>query len=513
VRSLLTAAFLVLLFPVIASANTAPVLSIGPALQPLAETKVRLESERIEVTVRPSSDPNSYFLEREADYRIRFRFMPEADEELMAGFPLIVVSPTGMWMGQLVRDFAVSLNGQAVAHEKRDVLFGGAPVPWAVYRLSFRQEEPLELEVTYQTWVSPRGKTWQSDLFLSYILQTGRYWAGTIGRAEAVVTFDRSLQPEDVTAETTAGWQRNGNTLSWEWRDFEPEFDLTVVVNSFYWLDLPVAIEEALAIKPSSRSELIWLLQAGGALFEGDGLAGNWMPVRSGLLSGEAAEPLVGPIVAAVREYLAANPPDWQMRQRLLEFLWKSAWEHTWDGARLVSSERLQLYFAEEERYRLDGGPPVSRSISETEWLAWIAVGVYSGTQDEALRRPALEMLLAAMPPSVRTEEEADAWTEATLRFPRLTVAPVLPQGLREDLTEATRARVWSAPPAPGMPETPAATGPGEPAAAKPTDPVEIGLPSARRLPWGLTGAFLVVLLAGGGYTWHRISRPARDRS
>lgn len=157
----LLAVFILAALPGLALADAAPLTPVGPNFQPIGQTQVRMENEK-----------------------------------MTAGFPLHASVQKENFYATRVQGFQVKVGGQPVPHEERRADYYGEPRDWAVWQLDFKKGQPLDLEVRYHFDVYGRGKGGDGDLYLTYILDTGAYWAGTIGKADAVVTFDRPVRKE-----------------------------------------------------------------------------------------------------------------------------------------------------------------------------------------------------------------------------------------------------------------------------------------------------------------------------
>lgn len=431
-----------LLAPSVVRANSAPLRPTGPTFQPTEATRVRMEHERIEMHVE-RAEPGSFSQTLVARMRVVFRFMPEEDETMTAGFPLwpSQFSASQVNLAYRITTFAAWADGTSLPYREEMIEWHGHPVPWAVYTLSFVAGQPMELEVAYEIEFFP-GRGNGSNVVLQYILQTGALWAGTIGKTEAVVTFDRPLTDADVLPGTLDGWSVQDGAVHWEWQDFEPDFDIWVVLRNRFWYDLPEEIGALLSEGALSRQEL---LHVHGALLEmfGGVLHGYWAPVGGGKLSGEAAIDLLPQTLEAMRSVMVDDP---DLQAKYLQLLHASLFRQENGPVRLVSPERLRFYLDEAERLGAEGIRPVPATVGdEMEWWAWFAVDTYYGTEDPFVREQALRPIIAMMPNQFSSNAGADGWVERLFRFPRHQLPPVLPDGLKEAVTALARAKVETA--------------------------------------------------------------------
>lgn len=120
-RFLAVLLLLLLAIPQPVRADTAPVAPVGPHLQPMESTTVRLAEERFENHLRRAeSGPSRYSWDAVAEYRIWFRFVPAVDEEQALGFPLFVLDEEKGIMGAPIQDLPMEVDGQQVATEVRN---------------------------------------------------------------------------------------------------------------------------------------------------------------------------------------------------------------------------------------------------------------------------------------------------------------------------------------------------------------------------------------------------------
>ena len=318
-RRLLIAGLLLTPLAATCLGDSAPVAAIGTAAQPLDSTTVRLAEERIEIHVSRKEDTGiGISRSGRGEYQIWFRFEPEADEQMLVGFPLWFYDPGGQVHGARLEDLRVEIDGREVdvhyrpsAYEEPDR--EGGPRNWAVFPVTFRAGQPLEMVVWYTIGVYPYGgdRSGSDPLWISYVLRTGAHWAGAIGRAEAVLTMDRPIRPEDIRVEehrgitTTPGWNLEDGVLRWVWEDVEPDFDLHVVLENVYWLDAAREIEALLEAADGDRemiTEAWWktldLVYSGGP------------PLRGGIEPADAAADLMPALLGAGTSLLQDRPGD-----------------------------------------------------------------------------------------------------------------------------------------------------------------------------------------------------------
>jgi len=125
VRRLAIVLLLLLALAPHALGDSAPMATVGPGVEPMESTTVRLAEERIEIHLsRQQSDPAWFFWDAVGEFRIWFRFEPEADEEMTVGFPLFVIDPEQSIYGARIEDLRVEVDGREVPVEIRPSAYG-----------------------------------------------------------------------------------------------------------------------------------------------------------------------------------------------------------------------------------------------------------------------------------------------------------------------------------------------------------------------------------------------------
>ncbi|MFZ5823624.1 MAG: hypothetical protein ACOY94_04735 [Bacillota bacterium] len=485
-RTLALLILALLLLPQAALADSAPLYPAGPTLQPLAETRVRMASEAIAIHVGRARPLDAVqWQELQADVHVTFHFVPAADESLEVGFPLRMSLPRSNGSERL-EGFSVKVDGQPLPHTEREVTYGGETTGWAVWQMAFKQGQPQNVAVSYRIRFS-RGKL--PELRLFYILKTGAFWDGTIGHATAAITFDRPLRAGDILAETTPGFRHDGETVRWEWRELEPDFDIHLQVNDIFWLDLP-AEAEALLTKELTRESLLAASTVVAHMLSLRDRGGGWMKVRGGLHAGDAAEPLLPRLLAGYDQLLKANPQDTELRQKRLELVQASLWDERHTPERgffrhLQSSERLRLYIELVRQEEQQTGSRIARSDDRARHLVW----TYQDSTDHSLRAAVLGWMTELMPDSFATDQSARNWVGEVLRQWH---AP-LPE-LEADLLKVAlpRAKASTPPPTTETPP-PAEPAPNKPEPEKPEPEPEPEKPSIGE---GVGAAFLIFAAA-----------------
>ncbi|MBP2018409.1 hypothetical protein J2Z79_001820 [Symbiobacterium terraclitae] len=454
-----------------ALADSAPMATAGPGVTPIDSTTVRMAEERIEIHLsRHLSEVPYYTWNAVGEFRIWFRFEPEVDEEMLVGFPLFVIDPEQSIFGGHIQDLRVEVDGQEVPVEIRKSEYGkrnpdADPADWAVYPVSFRAGQPLEMVVSYWMPVFPYGRTHDAPFWVSYVLRTGAYWAGTIGRAEAVVTLDKPIRAEDVRADgrlhgTTPGWTLEDGALRWVWEDVEPDFDLHLVMENPYWPDTDREIRAMLDAGLADRERLLRALSGTWAL------VGTDTPLRGDLAANVAAEALLPDLTAAVESYLADHPDDVAVRDLYLELLQDSAvgWEYAEPRPVMVlrSEERLAQMLRTAVRF---GGDPALPEHLLT-WRPWMETALEGHPWQARTQEAIAAFLAAAMPRSFDSTEAAREWVAAN-------AGAALSPAQLDGLLDSALARVAQSEEPGAQAETPPDTSSGddEGASAEPEEP------------------------------------------
>lgn len=483
-----------------AAADASMIGSVGPNLQPMESTTVRLESERIDIRLRRrADDPTMLDTAGVGEYRIQFHFLPTADETATLGFPLFVMDPARNIYGRPMENLTVRVGDRTVPTETKYVTYNQkSDTRWAIFPMEFKAGQPLDLEITYSLRVDPYGKGQGAGLVVGYVLRTGANWAGNIGRIEANLSLDRPLRPEDIQTGmpvwgTTPGWTLTDRTLHWEWRDVEPDFDIWVALQNMYWLDMPQDIRAMIAGGIKDRDGLLRLAFGTLLLLDGDGRSGLPMPMRQGM-SDQAGLALFPAVQTLLTEYIASHPEDWEVRDRYLQLLARSAWYTTWDGVWVLRDEgRMRTWAAEARQYRKAGGP----NPSGLEFLPWYRAATNGPLLSQPTQEAVADFVQDLMPEHFPSDEAARAWvaqasgTALSFPFERL-------------LAEAGR-RV--APPTPAaVPEPGPAKPEAAPPAATPSEAPAPPSPAAHGNGWLPVAAGLAALAAAaaGAATWYR---------
>ncbi|MFZ5597570.1 MAG: hypothetical protein ACOY31_11230 [Bacillota bacterium] len=102
--------------------------------------------------------------------------------------------------------------------------------------MPFGAGETREVRNTYRV----KNHYWSNGQVLAgYILTTGSYWKGPIGKARVVFRFEDVL-PYDMVRIFPGTYRFEGNDLVWEWTELEPRGDIEIIFNTRKWPEIPV---------------------------------------------------------------------------------------------------------------------------------------------------------------------------------------------------------------------------------------------------------------------------------
>jgi len=228
--------------------DSAPLQAVGRTLVPKTGTRVRMVEETviIDISYDPRGDDgdDAEPLARSpycGRVRASFAFEAPAAEELLVGFPLGLLLEDG-WFAGPVKDFRCTVDGRVAAHTVNQVEQpGGPPQVWATWQVAFpkgRTRIEVEYRVPFEVY-----RPWANPSFW-YVLNTGRYWAGNIGRAVVSLGLTGQygtsvpIRSQDVRERTTKGWRIDAGRLVWEFRDIEPDFDIEATIKPLPYLEL-----------------------------------------------------------------------------------------------------------------------------------------------------------------------------------------------------------------------------------------------------------------------------------
>lgn len=236
----------VFLLPVSVSADVAPP-AYPPGFNPAPgseQTQVRMESEVVRMDIREERDGDEMGI---ADVRAEFTMknLGKSDESMAVRFP--AAAGDGFFGVIPIADISVKVNGTTTSVRR---ISGEDPnrfeeaVDWVEFDVVFPAGKEVKIEVAYT--LEATGE--MPYVWFQYIFSTGAGWKGTIGSADLIVSLPYEVDElfllpcvQDTYNCTTPGWVKEGKTLTWEYRDFEPQpednFNITLAAPSV-WLQV-----------------------------------------------------------------------------------------------------------------------------------------------------------------------------------------------------------------------------------------------------------------------------------
>ncbi len=235
---LLMASLILISHPSPARADDASLGRKGETVWPVNDSQVEMVSEEVTVTVSAGRS--------RVDCGFTFKNTGTATRVLM-GFPEMKPPPDREGFGDdtALHDFRTFVDGVELpvkkekggAREDKKAVEAADRYPfWWTWEVPFEAGETREVRNTY--WV--KNHQWSNGQVLAgYILTTGSYWKGPIGRARVVFRFEDVL-PYDLERVFPGTYHFEGNDLVWEWTDLEPQGDIEIIFNTRRWPEIPV---------------------------------------------------------------------------------------------------------------------------------------------------------------------------------------------------------------------------------------------------------------------------------
>jgi len=203
----------------------------GDQVFPVKSTAVRMASERVEVFVGWAAERGGH-----AKMRVAAEFVLVNDstepQTILVSFPV----------SDHEEEFTRTVDGQAVAVHKYEVKDpNGLVTHYHAYtsEIRFEPRQTRRVRVTYVAASDARSGWPPYPACWSYILRTGALWKGTIGEAEVVVHFPAAMPPggfgpfrSEAVLLSPLGYEVNGRTVTWTFKDFEPDEDIHIEWNA-----------------------------------------------------------------------------------------------------------------------------------------------------------------------------------------------------------------------------------------------------------------------------------------
>jgi hypothetical protein len=230
--------FFLVSVPVTLFANDSLVRDTGSAIVPISTDKIRMVSERVTVT-----------LKRRPKVRCEFLFENTTDEEITAkvGFPSLEgFNPLGVVGNSPFSDFVAYVDGKQTPVMLRSEQVTETSMEWNqgeerfwyVWDVTFPPNQTLRIINEYETDTFHRGYVPQ----FQYILTTGANWKGTIEHAIIEVKAgSRKNLWDNLSKAEPKGYTVDGDTITWEFHDFEPDFNINI-----YWRTMGYTLQQTL---------------------------------------------------------------------------------------------------------------------------------------------------------------------------------------------------------------------------------------------------------------------------
>ncbi len=190
------------------------------------QTQVRMEAETVRINILEEISGDELGM-AEVSALFTMKNMGAAAESMAVRFP----AGTGDgWFGvATIEGISVKVDGKAVDVRK---ISGEDPngfedaVPWVEFDVVFPAGKEVMIEVAYT--LEATGE--YPYAWFEYIFSTGAGWKGTIGSADLIVSFPYEVDEvfllpciDSNYGCTSPGGEVAGNTITWRYRDFEPE--------------------------------------------------------------------------------------------------------------------------------------------------------------------------------------------------------------------------------------------------------------------------------------------------
>lgn len=231
-KKFIPAALMILMSIIIPSAVNANDGSMGrtpDGVFPMLENDVIMESEDITVDLEKNS-VECIFVFRNTG----------GDKDVLMGFPGKLednyeglTDPANLE----IKNFKTFVKGKQlkVTHEKNSENVNQEPSntlhysEWFTFNVHFDADEKLTVRNTYQFVPSHDS---MGNVYTGYIIKTGTLWKGAIGSTKVTFKLGK-IKPYQVNSLKLGGFKYEGDALVWERKDFEPEYDLSLMYNNW----------------------------------------------------------------------------------------------------------------------------------------------------------------------------------------------------------------------------------------------------------------------------------------
>jgi hypothetical protein len=221
----------------------------GDSVYPVKSTAVRMASERVEVFVEWATERGGH-----AKMRVAAEFVLVNDST--EPHATLVSFPASYYDEKFTR----TVDGQKVAVPKYPVKDPEGLVRYYdayTSEIRFEPRQTRRVGVTYVAAADARSGWPPYPAGWSYILRTGALWKEKIGEAQVIVHFPEAMPPggfgpfrSEAMLLCPPGYEVNGRTVTWTFKDFEPDEDIYIE-----WDDgLVLAASDPLRLAPRDEA-------------------------------------------------------------------------------------------------------------------------------------------------------------------------------------------------------------------------------------------------------------------
>ncbi len=230
-----------------AYADSAPLYPAGGSLTTAGKTQVQMAEERVSVDIEPVGG-GGYRARVVAEFRLS---NPGPATSLVVGYPEWVTTPTAEVTGPFqmlsVEGLTVEIDGRPVTVSEQSVQQDAsgeaynASGPWFAWPMDFEAGATRLVTVSFEQQVRGQkvfvgGQAYEGVICFDYVLVTGAAWDGPIGDAEISVQLPEDIDldafcavsPMAVGSPVQAGISRQGQTVIWQEKDFEPDENFSI---------------------------------------------------------------------------------------------------------------------------------------------------------------------------------------------------------------------------------------------------------------------------------------------
>lgn len=232
-KKFITAAMLTVLMPVFAAtagyANDSSMGRTPDGVFPMQENDVVMESEEITVDLGKNTAECIFVFHNTGESKNVLMGFPGKAENNEDG----LTDPDNLE----IKNFKAYVNGKGLKVTNEKNTENVAPEAsstlkystWFTFDVHFKADERLTIRNTYSFVPSFNS---MGDISTGYVIKTGMPWKGPIGSSKVIFKLGE-IKPYQIESLKPGGFKYAGNNLVWERKDFEPEYNLSVVYNNW----------------------------------------------------------------------------------------------------------------------------------------------------------------------------------------------------------------------------------------------------------------------------------------